>query len=63
MSNESLDEPAGEVPPNDPPEPLQQGLTEAEQLEYDQLDRLLEKTPEQNERWLSLLSKSKSLWG
>lgn len=55
--------PAGEVPPNEPPEKLQSGLTEAEQLEYDQLDRLPVKTAEQNERWLFLLSKSKTLFG
>ena len=63
MAKVSEPAPSGESSPENRPERLKQGLTQAEQLEYDQLDRLVEKTPEQNERWLWLLSKSKTLFG
>lgn len=48
---------------NDPPKPLRHGLTEEEQREYEELDQLLERTAEQNERWLALLGKSKKFFG
>lgn len=48
---------------NQAPDNLQSGLTVAERQEYEELDRLTERTPEQNERWLFLLSKSKTLFG
>lgn len=50
-------------PPELPAGPRRDGLTEAEQREYDQLDRISDRTAEQNERWLWLLSKAKTLFG